>query len=194
MTLQLRESEILASCRHGCVDLLSELLVAIILGKVKFCARGQPCARQAQGWRQRLTVEASVRAGQAVLVAIVTMDVEATEAVHAFKLTEAVQRHFACARNELQELRSLFLVEGANGTPEPLDLRRGCRVVMVFAVVLPVVDVDIWKSRNEQFEFLFVENGNQFGRNDIVEACRLLAGLRTGSALNLHLPPKNFSS
>ncbi len=122
------------------------------------------------------------------------MDVEAAEAVHPFKLTEAVQRHFACTGDELQELRSLFLVEGANGTPEPLDLRRGGRVVMVFAVVLPVVNVDIRKSRNKQFKFLFVENGNQFGGNDVVEACQLLAGLPTGTALHLHLPPRNFSS
>ncbi len=53
VTLHLRESEILASCRHGCVDLLSELFVAIILGKVKFYAQGQPCASKAQGQRQK---------------------------------------------------------------------------------------------------------------------------------------------
>ena len=48
-----------------------------------------------------LTIEASMRARQSVLIAVIAMDVESTKAVHTFKLTKAVKRHFAGTRNEL---------------------------------------------------------------------------------------------
>ena len=48
-----------------------------------------------------LTIEASMRARQSVLVAIITMDVESAEAIHTLKLAKAVKRHFAGTGNEL---------------------------------------------------------------------------------------------
>ena len=99
------------------------------------------------------------------------MDVEAREAVHAFELLEAVERHLARARDELQELRPLLLVEAADRAPEPLDLGRRGLVVVVFGVVFPVVDVDVGEAGDEELEFLFVEDGDQPGWNDVVEAC-----------------------
>lgn len=85
-----------------------------------------------------------MRAGQSVLAAIVTVNVESVDAVHTLKLLEAVQRHFACARDELQQLGQLLLVEGSDCAPEPLDLLAGRRVIMVLGVALPVVDINVW--------------------------------------------------
>ena len=48
-----------------------------------------------------LTIEASMRARQSVLIAVIAMDVESAKAIHTFKLAEAVERHFAGTRNEL---------------------------------------------------------------------------------------------
>lgn len=62
-------------------------------------------------------------AGQTILAAVVAMNVEFGEAIHALKLLEAVQRNLASTGNKLEKLGLLFLVEAANGTPEPLDLR-----------------------------------------------------------------------
>lgn len=112
-----------------------------------------------------------MRARKAILIAIVPMDIEAAEAVHALKLLEAIERNLAGTGNELQQLSLLFLVEGADRSPEPLDLRRCCRVVVVFGVVLPVVDVDLGETGDEQFELLLVEDRDEFSRDDIVEAC-----------------------
>lgn len=64
-----------------------------------------------------------MRAWKPILVAIVTMNVESTKAIHALKLLESVERDFAGAGDKLEQLSSLFLVKGANSTPEPLDLR-----------------------------------------------------------------------
>jgi len=97
------------------------------------------------------------------------VNVEATEAVHAFKLLETVERHLASSCDELKKLGSFFFVERPNCTPEPLDLRRGGGVVVVFGVVLPVVDVDVWQTRDKKFKFLLAENGDELGGNYIME-------------------------
>jgi hypothetical protein len=58
----------------------------------------------------------------------------------------------------LQQLGLLFLVEAADSAPEPLNLWRGLLVIVVFSVVLPVIDVNVRKTRDEKLEFLFVED------------------------------------
>ena len=50
------------------------------------------------------------------------MDVESTESIHTLKLSKAIERYLAGSSDELKELGSLFLVERADGAPEPLDL------------------------------------------------------------------------
>ena len=70
------------------------------------------------------------------------MDVEAGESIHAFELFEAVERNFARARDELKKFGPLFLVEGADSAPIPLDLRRRSLVIVVVGVVLPIVNID----------------------------------------------------
>jgi len=72
------------------------------------------------------------------------MNVETVHAIHALQLLEAVKRDLARASDELQKLRSLLLVKGPDGAPEPLDLLRGRRVVLVLGVTLPVINVDVW--------------------------------------------------
>ena len=49
-----------------------------------------------------LTIEAGMRTRQSVLVAVVSMDVEPTEAVHTFELLESVEWDLTRTRNELQ--------------------------------------------------------------------------------------------
>ncbi len=58
-----------------------------------------------------LTVEARVRARQSILIAVIPVNVEPAEAIHSFKLAEAVKRHFASTCNELQKLGPFFLVK-----------------------------------------------------------------------------------
>lgn len=81
---------------------------------------------------------------QLLLVAVVAVNGEPGEAIHAFELLEAIEWNLAGTSNELQQLGLLFLVKAANRSPEPLHLWRSRCVVRVFGVVLPVIDVDIW--------------------------------------------------
>lgn len=128
---------------------------------------------------ERLTVETRVRAWKTILVAVVAMDVESADTVHTLKFLEAIERHFTGASDELQQLGTLFLVERAHGTPEPLDLGRRGRVVVVLSVHLPVVHLDLGQTGNEQLQLLFIEDGDQIGSDDLMESCRTLVETHT---------------
>lgn len=97
-------------------------------------------------------------ARQTILATIITVNVELGEAIHTLKLLEAVEWDLGSTGDELQQLGLLFLVEAADSAPEPLNLWRGLLVVVVLGVVLPVIDINIRKTRDEKFEFLFVED------------------------------------
>ena len=71
------------------------------------------------------------------------MDIESAEAVHALKLAKPIERYLARARDELKKLGSLFLVEGADSAPEPLNLCRRGGVIVVVGIVLPIIHVDV---------------------------------------------------
>ncbi len=43
-------------------------------------------------------------------------------------------------------------------------------VVMVFGVVLPVVNVDVWQAGDEELQFLLVKDCDELCRDDVVEA------------------------
>ena len=120
--------------------------------------------------KDRLTVEASMGAGETLLVAVVPVYVESADAVHALKFLEAVERHFGSSCHELEELRPLFLVEGTDCSPEPLDLLRGGRVVVILGIALPVINIDVGETRDQKLKLLFVEDCNELLRNYVMEA------------------------
>lgn len=105
------------------------------------------------------------------------MDVELGEAVHALQLLEPVERDLARACHELEQLGLLFLVEAADRAPEPLDLWRRGLVVVILRIILPIVDVDVRQTRNEELKLLLVEYGDELRGNDIVESCGFLSAV-----------------
>ena len=84
-------------------------------------------------------------------------------------MSKTLQRHFRCSGDELEEFRQIFFVEGAQRAPEPLHLKGIRSVFVIFGVRFQIFDVDVRKTRDQQFQFLFVENGNETLRNDAVE-------------------------
>ncbi|KAI6853393.1 hypothetical protein KC350_g76 [Hortaea werneckii] len=141
--------EILIACCDGGVQLLPQVLVALVLWQIKL-------------------VEAGVTRRQLLLAAVVTVDVEPGNAVHAFKLLETIQWHLAGTSDELQELGLFFLVKAADCTPEPLDLRRRGLVVVVLRVILPVIKLlrnNVVEALQELIQLL-LHRGNQAVFND----------------------------
>lgn len=51
-----------------------------------------------------------MRAGKSILVAIIAVDIEPTEAIHALKFLKAIERYLASSGDELQQLGTFFLV------------------------------------------------------------------------------------
>ena len=120
---RLRETKVFASLSHGSVHLMSQLLISLVLRKIKLCTSSISFySFHHSGKGQKLTVEASMTARQTILAAIITMDVELGKAIHALKLLEAIKRHLGCASDELQKLGFFFLVEAADCAPKPLNL------------------------------------------------------------------------
>lgn len=110
-----------------------------------------------------------MRAWEAILVTVVAMDIEAVDPVHALKFLESVEGHFAGSGDELEQFGTLFFVEGADCTPEPLDLRGRSRVVVILRVDLPVVHIDLGQTRNKQLKLLLREDGNEIWRDNFME-------------------------
>lgn len=46
---------------------------------------------------------------------------------------------------------------------------------MVFGMILPIVDIDVGQTRDEQLKLLFIEDCDQLGGNNIVKAWPSLA-------------------
>jgi len=65
----------------------------------------------------------SVCRGQSISRPVVPVDLELLNSVHSFESSEALQGHLGSSGHELQELGSIRLVEGTQGSPEPLDLQ-----------------------------------------------------------------------
>ena len=95
-----------------------------------------------------------------VFATVIAVNVEPRETVHALEFFETIQGNFAGASNELQELGTFFLIERTDCPPEPLDLRRSGGVVMVLCVILPVIHVDVRKTRDQKFQLLVIKNRN----------------------------------
>ena len=79
------------------------------------------------------------------------MDIESTEAIHAFQLLESVERDFAGSSDELQQFRTLFLVVRTDSSPEPLNLRGRGGIVVILGVALPIIDIDLGKTGDQKF-------------------------------------------
>jgi hypothetical protein len=71
-----------------------------------------------RGRRTLRTVEAGMRAGQSILIAVILVDVELGDAVHAFKVGKPVEWCFACSGHKLQELGTFLARESGDGTGE----------------------------------------------------------------------------
>ena len=71
------------------------------------------------------------------------MDIEPTEPIHTLEFPETVQRDLAGTGDELKKLGPFFFVEGADCTPEPLNLRRGGLVVVIFSMVFPIININV---------------------------------------------------
>jgi len=83
---------------------------------------------------------------------------------------EAIDGDATGSRGELQQTRLLLGIPRADAFPEVLDDLVVLRVAAVVGVLLPVVDVDVGDTADQQFELALVEDVDQIRRDQLVES------------------------
>lgn len=119
--------------------------------------------------RQIQTVEAGVRLRQSHRVTRL-LDGEPSGAIRTLQILEAVDGDTRGTRGELQQTRLLLGVPAADDLPEVLDDLVLLLVAAVVGVLLPVVNVDVGDTTNEQLQLALVENVDKVSRDQLVES------------------------
>jgi hypothetical protein len=86
------------------------------------------------------------------------LDSKPSRAITALQILETIDRNSAGSRGELQQPRLLLGIPTTNALPKVLDDLVVLGVPAVIGVLLPVVDVDIGDTSDEEFEFALVEH------------------------------------
>ena len=92
--------------------------------------------------------------------------------VAALQVLEAVDGDTRGTCGELQQTRLLLGVPAADALPEVLDNLVVLRVPAVVGVLLPVLDVDVGDTADQQLELALVEDVDQIRGNEFVETAQ----------------------
>lgn len=88
-----------------------------------------------------------------------TLNCEFLIAVATLQFSEAIHGHARCARHELQESQPQLVRERIHGHPEPLDHPMvGVILAFVDRVQLPVLNIHVPQTRQQELEFFRVED------------------------------------
>lgn len=74
------------------------------------------------------------------------------------QILKPINRNATRARRKLQQSTLLLSIPAPNAPPEVLDDFVVLRVAAVVGMLLPVVDVDVCDTADQQLEFAFVED------------------------------------
>jgi len=90
--------------------------------------------------------------------------------IRALQVLESVDWNTARSRGELQQTTLLLCVQRSNALPEVLDDSIGLRVPTVVRMFLPVVDINVCYTTDEQLQFTLVEDVDQVGWDELMES------------------------
>lgn len=94
---------------------------------------------------------------------------KASGTVGALQILETVDGNTRSSGGELKQTGLLLSVPGADDLPEVLDDLVLLLVATVIGVLLPVIDVDIGNTTDEQLQLALVEDIDKIGWNELVE-------------------------
>mmetsp|Transcript_7909 Transcript_7909/g.21999 ORF Transcript_7909/g.21999 Transcript_7909/m.21999 type:complete len:321 (-) Transcript_7909:2972-3934(-) len=98
------------------------------------------------------------------------MDAKSLNSSHALKLGKSIERDLGTTRDELQKCGLLTPRQRRHDVPKPLHLLVGGPVSLVGGVLLQIEDINVGKTRNEQFQLLGCEDGDELRPHHLVEA------------------------
>ena len=95
---------------------------------------------------------------------------EPSRPITPLQILESIHRNPTRARGELQQPALLLGVPAADDLPEILDDLVRLRVAAIIGMLLPVLNVDVCDTADQELEFALVEDVDQIRRNKLVEA------------------------
>ncbi len=98
------------------------------------------------------------------------LDGEAPRSVAALEILEPVDGDARGTRGELEQARFLLTVPGPHRLPEELDHLVGFGVAAVVGMLLPVVDIDLGDTADQELELSLVEDVDEILGDELVEA------------------------
>lgn len=112
------------------------------------------------------------------------LDREPPRPVTSLQVLETIDRNTTSTRGELQQTRLLFRVPLGNALPEVFDDRVALSVATVVGVLLPVVDINVRNTSNEEFKLTLIKDINQLRWNQFVETSNECLELLLNSLLD----------
>lgn len=112
---------------------------------------------------------------------------KASGTIGTLQILETVDGNTGSSGGELKQTGLLLSVPGADDLPEILDNLILLLVATVVGVLLPVIDVDIGNTTDEQLQLALVEDIDKIGRNELVETGHESVELLLDSLDNLPL-------
>jgi hypothetical protein len=95
---------------------------------------------------------------------------ESSRSITSLQILEAIDWNTRRSRSKLQQTGFLLSIPAADALPEVLDDFVVLRVAAVVGVFLPVFHVDVGDTSDEEFEFALIENVDEIGGDELVEA------------------------
>lgn len=93
-----------------------------------------------------------------------------SRSITSLQILESIHRNPRRARRKLQQARLLLRIPATNALPEVLDDFVVFSVAAVIGMFLPVVDVDVGDTTDQELEFALVEDVDQICGDELVEA------------------------
>lgn len=119
-------------------------------------------------WRHVQTIEARMRLGKLAFFSAL-FNCESSWTIRALQVFEAVDRDTRCTSGKLQKSALLLCVPTANALPEVLHDWVILGVSAVVSVLLPVVDINVCYTTDEEFQLTLIEDVDEIGRDELVE-------------------------
>lgn len=95
------KAKVICTLRNRSIEALSQILVGVIFWQIQFYKLLAPIPNTPITSIKR-TVKAGMATRQPILTAIVPMNIEPGDSVHALQLLESIERNLRRARNELE--------------------------------------------------------------------------------------------
>jgi hypothetical protein len=115
-------------------------------------------------------------------------------AVTSLQVFESIDRNSGSSSRKLQQSALLLGIPGTNALPEELDDLICFSVSSIVGVLLPVVDINLGDTSNEQFQLSLIKDIDEICRDELVKTADEVLELFVDPFLDSPLGDESISS